>query len=95
MAKLWPAFLRGQIHTARKEPLRAAQEFQHVIDQRSESADSMLYPMSLLGRARAASAAGDRGAAEQYYAQLFEVWRNADKDLEPLVEATREALLLH
>ena len=95
MAKLWPAFLRGHIYMARKEPVRAASEFQHVIDRRSESADSLLYPMSLLGRARAAVASGDRSAAERYYGQLFEVWRGADKDLEPLVEATREALRLH
>ena len=95
MAKLWPAYLRGQIYLARKEPTRAVPEFQHVIDHRSESSDSLLYPMSLLGRARAASAAGERSTAEQYYGQLFEMWRDADKDLEPLVEATREALLLH
>jgi tetratricopeptide (TPR) repeat protein/predicted Ser/Thr protein kinase len=95
MAKLWPAFLRGQIYLARKEPARAAPEFQHVIDRRSESADSLLYPMALLGRARAAVAAGERATAEQYYEQLFEVWRNADPDLEPLVEARREAARLH
>jgi eukaryotic-like serine/threonine-protein kinase len=95
MAKLWPAYLRGHIYLARKEPLRAAPEFQHVIDHRSESADSLLYPMALLGRARAATAAGARAAAERYYAQLFDLWRNADKDLEPLVQAQREALQLH
>jgi hypothetical protein len=95
MAKLWPAYLRGQIYLARKDPARAAPEFQHVVDHRSESADSLLYPMALLGRARAAAAAGERSTAERYYGQLFDVWRDADKDLEPLVEATREALLLH
>ena len=95
MAKLWPAFLRGHIYLARKEPVRAAAAFQHVIDRRSESPDSLLYPMSLLGRARAAVAAGEGANAEQYYAQLFELWRGADKDLEPLVEARREAARLH
>jgi tetratricopeptide (TPR) repeat protein len=95
MAKLWPAFLRGHIYMAQREPVRAAAEFQHVIDRRSESADSMLYPMSLLGRARAAVAVGERAAAEQYYNQLFELWRGADGNLEPLVEARREAARLH
>jgi eukaryotic-like serine/threonine-protein kinase len=95
MAKLWPAYLRGHIYLARKEPVRAAAEFQHVIDRRSESPDSMLYPMSLLGRARAAVAAGEGAIAEQYYSQLFQLWRGADKDLEPLVEARREAARLH
>jgi tetratricopeptide (TPR) repeat protein/predicted Ser/Thr protein kinase len=95
MAKLWPAFLRGHIYAARKEFARAAAEFQHVIDGRSESVDSLLYPMSLLGRARVAVAAGDRASAEQYYEQLFQLWRGADNDLEPLVEARREAARLH
>lgn len=95
MAKLWPAFLRGHIYAARKEPLRAAIEFQHVIDRRSESSDSLLYPMSLLGRARAAAATDEGATAEQYYNQLFELWRTADRALEPLVEARREAQRLH
>ena len=95
MAKLWPAFLRGHIYAARKDPARAAAEFDHVIGHRSESPDSLLYPMALLGRARAAVAAGDTAAAEQYYQQLFTVWRRADRDLEPLAEARREAARLH
>ncbi len=95
MAKLWPAFLRGHIYAARKEHGRAAVEFEHVISHRYESPDSMLYPMSLLGRARVAAAAGDAAAAEQYYQQLFTVWRDADRDLQPLVEARREAARLH
>jgi tetratricopeptide (TPR) repeat protein/predicted Ser/Thr protein kinase len=94
MAKLWPAFLRGHVYMARKDPVRAAAAFQHVIDRRSESPDSLLFPMSLLGRARAASAAGDAATARQYYERLFELWRNADKNLEPLVEARREAARL-
>jgi len=70
-------------------------EFQHVIDHRSESSDSLLYPMSLLGRARAAAAVSERATAEQYYNQLFELWRSADQNLEPLSEARREAARLH
>jgi len=95
MAKLWPAYLHGQIYLARKEPTRAAMEFQHVIDHRSESSDSLLYPMALLGRARAAVASGERATAEEYYKLLFDLWNDADRDLEPLVEARREASALH
>jgi hypothetical protein len=95
MAKLWPAFLRGHIYMARREPMRAAAEFQHVIDHRAESADSLLYPMALLGRARAAVAIGERATAEQYYNELVALWGNADANLEPLVDARREAARLH
>jgi len=51
--------------------------------------------MALLGRARAAMAASERATAEQYYNQLFELWRSADQNLEPLIEARREAARLH
>ena len=95
MAKLWPAFLRGNIYAVRKDPARAAAEFQHVIDHRAESGDSLLYPMSLLGRARAAVALEERATAEQFFDQLLQLWRNADANLEPFVEARREAARLH
>jgi hypothetical protein len=51
--------------------------------------------MSLLGRARAAVALEERATAEQYYDQLLQLWRNADANLEPFVDARREAARLH
>jgi hypothetical protein len=66
-----------------------------VIEHRTQSSDSLLYPMSLLGRARTAVAMGDTAAAEQDYQALFEVWKGADADLQPLAEARREAARLH
>jgi Tfp pilus assembly protein PilF/predicted Ser/Thr protein kinase len=95
VAKLWPAYLRGQIHAARNDYARATASYTQVIEHRTQSTDSLLYPMSLLGRARAAAAKGDAAAAEQDYQVLFEVWKAADRDLQPLIEARREVARLH
>jgi hypothetical protein len=94
IAKLWPWYLRGQVYAARNEPARAAFAFKQVIDRRTQSSDSLLYPMALLGRARAEAAADNPETAAQVYQTLFEVWKGAEKDLQPLVEARREAARL-
>jgi hypothetical protein len=94
MAKLWPAFLKGHIFALRNDPARAGQAFQYVIDHRSQSPDSMLYPMALLGRARAAASAGDPETAKRYYAMLLDLWKAADPDVQPLIEARREVARL-
>ena len=90
MAKLWPAYLRGIIYAARNDSVRAGASFQHVIDFRFQSPDTPLYPMALLGRARASAAAGDPATARKYYEDFFAFWKEADADLEPLVQARRE-----
>src|SRR5262245_36572407 len=43
--------------------------------------------LSLLGRARAAAALGDRASAARHYARLLDNWKNADADLPELKEA--------
>jgi hypothetical protein len=96
MAKLWPSFLRGHIYMARKDPARAAMEFQHVIDRRSESSDSALFTRWRCWAARAAVATSERAAAEQYRIRQFvRAMAGRRPDLEPLVEARREAARLH
>jgi tetratricopeptide (TPR) repeat protein len=94
MAKLWPWYLRGQIYAGRKEPERAVAAYQQLIDRRTQSSDSLLYPMALLGQARAHAAAGNAAMATAAYEKLFDLWKGAEKDLEPLIEARREAARL-
>jgi tetratricopeptide (TPR) repeat protein len=89
-AKLWPAYLKGQAHLLRNEYALAGAAFQNVIDYRGELPDSLLYPMALLGRARAAAGSNDVAAAIRHYEMLLAVWKDADADLEPLQEARRE-----
>jgi tetratricopeptide (TPR) repeat protein len=89
-ARLWPNYLRGEAYLMQKDAARAAEAFQWVIDHRGRIPDSMLYPLSLLGRARAAAAASDTAEARTCYEMLFDLWRDADADLRPLQEARLE-----
>ena len=47
------------------------------------------YPAALVGRARAAAAAGEAATARKRYSELFELWKTADADV-PLLSAARE-----
>jgi hypothetical protein len=50
-----------------------------------------LYPLALLGRARAAAHQGDAEASRSAYAALFEIWKDADPDLAIVRAARRES----
>ena len=46
-------------------------------------------PKAILGIARAAQARGDRKTAALRFAQLLEIWKNADSDLDELALARK------
>jgi hypothetical protein len=48
-----------------------------------------IYPLCLLGTARA-QAQFDKAAAAKSYQQLLDIWKNADADFVPAQEARRE-----
>jgi hypothetical protein len=50
-----------------------------------------LYLFGVLGKARVARRLGDEAGARAAYATLFDLWKEADANLLPLVEARREA----
>jgi Flp pilus assembly protein TadD len=51
-------------------------------------------PAAMVGRARAAVALGDAGAARRHYEMLFELWNGADQDVPLLVVARQELAAL-
>ncbi len=53
-----------------------------------------IYPLCLLGTARA-QAQFDKAAAAKSYQQLVEIWKNADADFAPAQEARRELAALN
>jgi tetratricopeptide (TPR) repeat protein len=61
-------------------PKEALEQYEHVLSRRR------LRSVSLLGAARAASAAGDSAKARGHYASLAELWRDADSDVPVLAE---------
>ena len=75
--------LLGELLLARGQAADAQREFLRALD---------LTPrrtQSLLGLARAATAAGDTAAAAQAYADLRSIWHRADPDLPGLAELAR------
>ncbi len=88
--QLWPSFLRGQACLKLNKAAEAAVEFQHILDHRGEDPLSPIYPLAYLGRARAASLAGDISSARSSYESFLSLWKDADPNLPVLVEAKNE-----
>ena len=77
--------LLGELLLAQGKPAEAQQEFVRALG---------LTPRrtpSLLGLARAATAAGDTAVANQAFADLGSIWRHADPDLPALPEVARRS----
>jgi Tfp pilus assembly protein PilF len=78
-----PRELLGELLLAQGKPADAQREFTRAL------ALTPRRTPSLLGLARAATAAGDTAAASQALADLRAIWRQADKDLPALAEIAR------
>jgi eukaryotic-like serine/threonine-protein kinase len=89
-AEFWPAYLRGLAYLATANGADAGRQFESVLDHRGEVPDSILIPLSHLGLARAAAAGGEMDKARREYEALFDLWRGADADVQPLKDARRE-----
>lgn len=83
-------FLRGLTYMDDNQPSEAAREFQRIVDLRSLDLYSPLYPMAQLGLARALARSGDAAKSRVAYQNLFAFWKDADRDLPPLVQAQNE-----
>lgn len=86
----WPAYLRGLAQLQQKAAGEAAAEFQSIVAHRGEDPDSLLYPLAVLGMARASALAGNLEQARTTYQQFLTLWKDADTGLAPLVESRRE-----
>jgi eukaryotic-like serine/threonine-protein kinase len=93
-AEFWPAYLRGQAYLRLKNGAAAAAEFRKVVEHRGEVPASMLYPLSYLGLARAAALSNDTATARTSYDRFLTLWKGADPQLHPLLEARNEAAAL-
>jgi eukaryotic-like serine/threonine-protein kinase len=87
--KFWARYVRGQAHLAMKNGAAAAEAFESILTRRGEVPTSMLYPLSYIGLARA-KGKGDVEEARKAYAAFFDLWRDADQNLSPLVAARAE-----
>jgi hypothetical protein len=75
--------LLGELLLQSRRPAEARKQFELALSRAPRRS------LSLLGAARAAAQSGDAAAAQRLYAELREIWRNADAGLPGLQEANR------
>lgn len=84
------AHLRGNLYLQQRMGKEAAAEFQSIIDHPGSDYLAPAHPLAHLGLARAAAINGDTAAARKSYQDFFAVWKDADSDAPPLVQARKE-----
>lgn len=89
-ADMLPIYVRGTAFLGAHDAADAAKEFQKILDHRFVDAGSDLYPLSLLGLARAEAAQGEKAKSRAAYEELLTLWKDADGDLPPLIQARWE-----
>lgn len=82
-------YLRGLAFLGKRDGVRAAAEFQTIIDHRGVSPCNPMWALAYLGLARPRVLAGDVASARSAYEQFFTIWKGADTSL-PLLKQARE-----
>jgi predicted Zn-dependent protease len=82
--------MRGRAYLAAQQPQLAEREFRNIVNHDFVSPGRPFVPLAHLGLARALEMGGDHAAARHEYETLFAIWKDADPDLRPLVQARLE-----
>ncbi|MGH9848988.1 MAG: hypothetical protein ACREBD_03945, partial [Blastocatellia bacterium] len=88
VAEFWPQYLRGQAYLKLGREAESVAEFQKILDHRGYAPLSALYPLALLGLARAAALTGNTANGRKALENFQAVWKEADADL-PLLSAVK------
>jgi eukaryotic-like serine/threonine-protein kinase len=86
----YPAFMRGQAYLAAGEGAKACAEFQKIIDNPGMVLNYPLGSLARLGLARGYAAQHDSAKARLAYQDFLALWKDADPQLAPLLQAKRE-----
>jgi serine/threonine protein kinase/tetratricopeptide (TPR) repeat protein len=89
-AGLYPNHLRGTAYLQLHDGIKAAAEFQHILDHRGGSVSDPLYALAHLNLGRAYVLQGDQAKARTAYQDFFAAWKDADPDLPILKDAKSE-----
>ena len=84
------AFVRGQALLADHQSAAAAAEFRGILAHRGLVLNCATAALAQLGLARALVQGGDSAAGRMAYQDLFALWKDADKNLTPLLQARAE-----
>ncbi len=85
-----PIFLRGLIYLKMRDGVKAAAEFQRILDHQGAAGFSPEYPLARLNLARAYVVQGDNAKARTAYQDFFAAWKDADPDVPILKTAKAE-----
>jgi hypothetical protein len=87
-------YLRGLAYLKAHDGINVAGEFQKILDHKGAywilDTPGPYYPLSYLGLARAAALSSDNFKARRAYQDFFTLWKDADPDLQPLIQARKE-----
>jgi Flp pilus assembly protein TadD len=83
-------FFRGQAYLKLHDGVKAAAEFQRILDHHGTSAWDPGFSLARLNLARAYVLQGDTAKARTAYQDFFAAWKDADADLPALIEAHAE-----
>ena len=82
--------MRGLAYLQAKDGVKAASEFQKILDHNGLNTVSVFLPLAQLGLARAYVAQGDTAKAKTAYQDFFALWKDADPDIPVLIAARSE-----
>jgi eukaryotic-like serine/threonine-protein kinase len=85
-----PIFLRGLIYLKMRDGVKAAGEFQRILDHRGAAGFAPEYPLARLNLGRAYALQGDNAKARTAYQDFFAAWKDADSDVPILKTAKAE-----
>jgi eukaryotic-like serine/threonine-protein kinase len=86
----WPLYIRGEAFLKTGDGVKAAAEYQKILDHRGLAPHSPLYSLARLGVGRAYALQGDVPKARAAYQDFFALWKDADADVPLLIKAKAE-----
>jgi tetratricopeptide (TPR) repeat protein len=86
----WPMYIRGEAFLKARDGVKAAAEYQKILDHRGIDPTSPLYSLAKLGVGRAYALQGGTPKARAAYQDFFALWKDADPDLPILKQAQAE-----
>ena len=89
-ADLHPAYVRGLAYLQLKDGVKAAAEFQKLLDNPGIVVNSVIGALSYLQLARAEQMSGDVDAARTHYQDFLALWKDADPNIPVLQQAKAE-----
>ena len=74
-------YVRGEAFLHLRDGVKAAAEFQRILDHRGVDPTSVLCSLAHLGLGRAYALSGDAAKARTAYQDFFALWKDADADV--------------